>query len=462
MVAAPQVHAELLQQYYSSLIRSHGGYTQAPEPVLGGPFTRFPLEQRQSNPSDPVPASSPIDEGGAMEGIKINVERSASILAEDREEAAEGEPTSGSTGQGLSVPSRGRTTQDSPDISVSSGSALGTGGANSSLEEVRERDDDVDMNTAGQTRGLPVGHTHITSPSLQQANASSNPSSGGHAPSSYDSSSLSDRSHTRAPVRNRRSQGQGRSLSGSSALGLGIGTVASPRVSPAEASGSASRVEVANGAQSGSQDGSRAGQGQAHRSMSAAVVHTFPGGSSETPEFAAASDPTRPIRHSLPANGSASPSNGSGTGAHHGPAHAIKGFVGGLLRSKSWADVGKSKGKTAERDRDRREAQVSAFSPSSTSNSAASNSTRPKPAGSVTPRVRTRSDRSPSVTRLAGAGNGRAQSSDRRETRRSRRVVEGDQPVQGGPEANAAVDLAGEGGRRGREREEAATGTGVG
>jgi hypothetical protein len=38
-----QVPAELIQQYYSSLIRSHGGFVQS-EPPEKSPFTVFPLE----------------------------------------------------------------------------------------------------------------------------------------------------------------------------------------------------------------------------------------------------------------------------------------------------------------------------------------------------------------------------------------------------------------------------------
>jgi len=38
-----QVPAELIQQYYSSLIRSHGGFVQS-EPPETSPFTVFPLE----------------------------------------------------------------------------------------------------------------------------------------------------------------------------------------------------------------------------------------------------------------------------------------------------------------------------------------------------------------------------------------------------------------------------------
>ena len=52
-----QVPAELIQQYYSSLIRSHGGFVQSSPPEKS-PFTIFPLEgpskvkPRKSNSAD--------------------------------------------------------------------------------------------------------------------------------------------------------------------------------------------------------------------------------------------------------------------------------------------------------------------------------------------------------------------------------------------------------------------------
>ncbi|GHJ88115.1 hypothetical protein NliqN6_4517 [Naganishia liquefaciens] len=49
------VHAELLQQYYSSLIRSHGQYTQCPQPS-DPPFTAFPLPEPQKGIFDDLEA----------------------------------------------------------------------------------------------------------------------------------------------------------------------------------------------------------------------------------------------------------------------------------------------------------------------------------------------------------------------------------------------------------------------
>ncbi|TXT07394.1 hypothetical protein VHUM_03114 [Vanrija humicola] len=60
-------NADLLQRYYSSLIRSHGGYTQAPEPEVS-PFLPFPnsvdklAEAAESAPDTPVEDDALIEQ----------------------------------------------------------------------------------------------------------------------------------------------------------------------------------------------------------------------------------------------------------------------------------------------------------------------------------------------------------------------------------------------------------------
>ncbi|KAI5451069.1 Pho80p cyclin [Naganishia albida] len=51
------VHAELLQQYYTSLIRSHGHYAQSPQPT-DSPFTTFPLPEPQKGLFDDLVVGS--------------------------------------------------------------------------------------------------------------------------------------------------------------------------------------------------------------------------------------------------------------------------------------------------------------------------------------------------------------------------------------------------------------------
>lgn len=68
-----QVPAELIQQYYSSLIRSHGGFVQSSPPEKS-PFTIFPLEgpskvkPRKSNSADDHERKSGDDDVGDGDG----------------------------------------------------------------------------------------------------------------------------------------------------------------------------------------------------------------------------------------------------------------------------------------------------------------------------------------------------------------------------------------------------------
>lgn len=70
------MHAELIQQYYSSLIRSHGGYIQAPPPAKS-PFTSFPLEGPVASSSSEEQTESRDPSDGPM-AMDIEPEEGAS------------------------------------------------------------------------------------------------------------------------------------------------------------------------------------------------------------------------------------------------------------------------------------------------------------------------------------------------------------------------------------------------
>ncbi|WOO80198.1 Nuc-1 negative regulatory protein preg [Vanrija pseudolonga] len=59
-------NADLLQRYYSSLIRSHGGYTQAPEPEVS-PFLPFPNSVDKLAEAAESAPDTPVEDGALIE-----------------------------------------------------------------------------------------------------------------------------------------------------------------------------------------------------------------------------------------------------------------------------------------------------------------------------------------------------------------------------------------------------------
>lgn len=247
-----------------------------------------------------------------------------------------------------------------------------------STEQSKE-DDDIIMQDPQSSAEV----TTATSPAFL-ATASS---------SSCDSSSLSDRSHTLAPTRNKSST----RLRLSSGTGSGTpitifatppsaGGVASPRVSPAEASGSGSRKEIGMSETAATMELPQ-GLQNVQKTMNAALGKPI------------LSEGGRKTRQKLPTAGSASHVASSGSG--HG--HGIKGFVGGLLKSRNWAE-GKMRGKTPESTTPVEDATVASGTAQIVNGD--------PPVGSVTPKVRTREDRSPSPERLDEHGQRRRPRND--------------------------------------------------
>ncbi|WVQ80471.1 hypothetical protein IAT38_002576 [Cryptococcus sp. DSM 104549] len=184
-------HAETLQRYYTSLIRSYGGYTQAPEPTIY-PFRSFPdpatLAAAAAQPSpSPAPASSTGDAG------------------DEDQDMEEGAPGAGRAG-GSHPPSEGMVVDQSPSPSSSRGRGR------------RRGTTQMDVDSPEKS----------TRPELEEGGS---PYSG--ASSSVPSSS---RSSTRGRSRggsSRRSGGKGKLREGDTAKGLAV----EPEVTPIMAAG---------------------------------------------------------------------------------------------------------------------------------------------------------------------------------------------------------------------------------
>ncbi|WVR03377.1 hypothetical protein IAU60_000368 [Kwoniella sp. DSM 27419] len=64
-------HADQLQKYYASLIRSHGGYVQASSPVVS-PFLPFPRSRSKPRTAEPSPPLQPVESAEDEEGDEID------------------------------------------------------------------------------------------------------------------------------------------------------------------------------------------------------------------------------------------------------------------------------------------------------------------------------------------------------------------------------------------------------
>ncbi|WVQ76417.1 hypothetical protein IAR50_006084 [Cryptococcus sp. DSM 104548] len=132
-------HAETLQRYYTSLIRSHGGYTQAPEPATS-PFVQFP---------DPYPdPTHSTREGGDTAGEEG-----------DGEGCADCDPGQGQTGEEAGGGVGGGTGDEDHDMPLQSSPARPPLNGSLSEDPAGSRDEkmiiDPSPTLSASTRGRP-------------------------------------------------------------------------------------------------------------------------------------------------------------------------------------------------------------------------------------------------------------------------------------------------------------------
>lgn len=233
-----QCHADLLQRYYTSLIRSHGGYVQSPEPAES-PFQAFPL----------VFDTQEVDEGDQDEDMSDGDGEGDEVEGENGDDVgfpAQGDSTSqpggeqGPVGQGIDV-SGMMVDQEVTQTAISPTRAgLGVPTKRSSrvsFKQTDPRQERSEMDVDPSPGGSGSGNSGFTGLSGTSGEDSNNPGSGGDAeqndsnlalaPGSHppgsgsspystntdhtDSSSI--RSSTRSSLRSRRTSRGGGSLS---------------------------------------------------------------------------------------------------------------------------------------------------------------------------------------------------------------------------------------------------------
>ncbi|ORX33556.1 cyclin-domain-containing protein [Kockovaella imperatae] len=265
-------NAELLQRYYTSLIRSHGGYKQASEPT-SSPFMSFDPAQNKEAADDDLDAE--------MKSTGYE-ELSADMVAtgtQSRDKTAEPEPTLPSSSQG------GNAEAD----------ASGAGNEDVSMADDRPQSSRDPQGSQMQLRQSQMGDMDVD-PVEDSRDATLD------SPRSMASSSVP--SSSRSSLRTTRSQ-RGRAFSISSAPKL-----AEPRLDKASATAPTSAAS------------STPGQNQAVSSASSSIRPEV------TTIFSAPSVPSapRPIPDPIQSNSHDHPD-------HHS-SHSFKHFVGGIFRRK--------------------------------------------------------------------------------------------------------------------------------